>query len=99
MIVAGKASPDDPYTVSIVSQNKAGLYISANEAGVYLSQDWDGYQSNSMTFKTVAGLAGEGVSFESVVTPGQYLTLSGGALTLSDGADVQAASFLVETVQ
>ncbi len=99
VIVAGKASPDDPYTVSIVSQNKAGLYISANEAGVYLSQDWDGYQSNSMTFKTVAGLAGEGVSFESVVTPGQYLTLSGGALTLSDGADVQAASFLVETVQ
>ena len=94
-IVAGKASPDDVYTVSIESNNKAGLYVTAADGGVVLSQDYDGKAAEAQTFRTVAGLAGEGVSFESVAQPGMYLTLSGGTATLSDGADPKAVSFII----
>ncbi len=96
VIVRGKEDPADVYAVSIVSQNKAGLYVTATASGVVLCQDWDGKRAQAQTFRTVTGLAGEGVSFESAAQPGKYLTLSGGALTLTDGVDVQAASFRVE---
>ena len=98
-IVQGKADADDVYAVSIESQNKAGLYITVSDAGVYLAQDWDGKQAAAQTFKTVEGLAGEGVSFESVLKPGLYLTLTDGALILTDGGDAQAATFTVGTVE
>ena len=98
-IIAGKASPDDVYTVSIESNNKAGLYVTVNdEGGVVLSHDYDGKQAEAQTFRTVVGLAGEGVSFESVKQPGKYLTLSGGSLTLSDGSDKNAVSFTVAEI-
>ena len=96
VIVAGKASPDDVYTVSIQSNNKPGLYVTVTDEGVVLSQDYDGKQAEAQTFRTVTGLSGEGVSFESVTQSGKYLTLSGGALTLTDGSDVNAVSFTVE---
>ena len=98
-IVAGKASPDDKYTVSIESNNKPGLYITVTEDGsVVLCQDFDNKKSEAQTFRTVKGLADEGVSFESVAQPGKYLTLSGGALTLTDGSDAKAASFTVAEI-
>ena len=97
-IVAGKASPDDPYTVSIESNNKPGLYVTAADGNVVLCQDYDGNQAEAQTFRTVTGLAGEGVSFESVAQPGMYLTLSGGAATLTDGSDANAASFRIAEI-
>ena len=97
-IVAGKADASDVYTVSIESNNKAGLYVTVKDGGVVLCQDYDGKQDEAQTFRTVEGLAGEGVSFESLTQPGMYLSLSGGAATLSDGADVQAVSFLITDV-
>ena len=61
-----------------------------------LSQDYDNSMSQAQTFRTVTGLSGEGVSFESMAEPGMYLTLSGGAASLTDGSDPQAVSFDVD---
>ncbi|MBQ9384825.1 MAG: family 43 glycosylhydrolase [Ruminiclostridium sp.] len=97
VIKQGSSSPDDPFTVSIESENKPGLYITVRDGQVVLSQDYDGKMAEAQTFRTVEGLAGSGVSFEPLGAPGTYLTLSGGALTLTDGTDAQAASFTVET--
>ena len=97
-IVAGKASPDDVHTVSIESNNKAGLYVTVRDGNVVLCQDYDGSFAEAQTFRTVTGLAGEGVSFESVAEPGKYLTLSGGEATLTDGSDTKAASFTITEI-
>lgn len=99
VIRQGKADASDVYAVSIESQNKAGLYITVTDAGAVLSQDWDGNQAQAQTFRTITGLSGSGVSFESVARPGQYLTLSGGTLTLTDGQDAEAASFNIGTAE
>ena len=99
VIKQGKADKDDVYGVSIESQNKAGLYITVSGDRVVLSQDWDGNQAEAQTFKTLEGLSGEGVSFESVAQPGQYLTLKDGLLTLTDGQDAAAASFNIAAAQ
>ena len=95
-IVQGKSDKDDPYAVSIVSNNKAGLYVTVKDGGVVLSQDYDNSMSQAQTFRTVTGLSGEGVSFESMAEPGMYLTLSDGAASLTDGSDPQAVSFDVD---
>lgn len=98
-IVPGKADKGNAHYVSIESYNKAGLYITAKEGAAVLAQDADGKQAEAQTFQTVTGLAGSGVSFESVAFPGMYLTLSGGKLTLTDGTDANACSFNVATIE
>lgn len=95
-IVQGKADKSNVYYVSIESYNKPGLYITATEGAVGLSQDATGTMADAQTFKTVEGLAGSGVSFESVAFPGMYLTLSGGVASLTDGTDAAACSFVIE---
>ena len=97
-IVAGKADKNDAYSVSIESNNKAGLYITSLDGKVALSQDHDGKMAEAQTFRTVEGLAGEGVSFESLTEPGMYLTLSGGTASLTDGEDISAASFIIAEI-
>lgn len=99
-IVQGKADKENEYYVSIESYNKAGLYVTANsETTVVLSQDYDGKQADAQTFKTVEGLAGEGVSFESVKYEGMYLTLEGGAASLTDGSNKEACTFEIGTIE
>lgn len=98
LITAGKSDPEDVYTVSIESNNKPGLYVTVSGGAVALAQDFDGKGAQAQSFRTVTGLAGEGVSFESVAEPGKYLTLSGGSLTLTDGSDANAASFTITEV-
>ena len=97
-IVAGKSDPDDPFTVSIESNNKPGLYITVTDGKPVLCQDHNGKFAEAQTFRTIEGLAGEGISFEAVSEPGKYLTLSGGALTLTVGSDAKAASFRITEV-
>ncbi|MCH5194088.1 MAG: family 43 glycosylhydrolase [Oscillospiraceae bacterium] len=94
-ITSGKASPDDAYTVSIESNNKPGLYVTVKDGKVVLCQDHNGKMAEAQTFRTVKGLAGEGVSFESLSEPGMYLTLSGGEASLTAGEDANAVSFLI----
>ena len=50
-----------------------------------------------MTFKTVEGLAGYGVTFESVVYPGYYLVSREGKLYFAKDAEAEEATFFVST--
>lgn len=97
-ILPGKADEENAYYVSLESENKPGLYVTCSEGAVALSQDSAGIYADIQTFKTVTGLAGEGVSFESIAFPGMYLTLSGGVASLTDGSDANACSFNIAEV-
>lgn len=98
VIVPGKSEPDNENYVSIVSYNKPGLYITGINKLVKLSQNANGNLTDEQTFKTVKGLAGEGVSFESVAQPGMFITcVSEKVMKLTDGSDKEACSFILET--
>lgn len=83
--------------MSIQSENKLGLYLTAQADGmVVLAQDTDAAEetAQAQTFHSMAGLSDKkGVSFESVLMPGQYLTLQDGKLALTDGSDKKASTF------
>lgn len=100
VLMKGKADPSNESCVSIQSENKSGLYVTAKKDGsVVLSQDIDASESyaTAQTFRSLTGLGDkEGVSFESVKFPGQYLTLKDGALTLTDGTDAPSCTFFVK---
>lgn len=95
----GKAKPEDETYVSIESENKPGLFMTAGKEGaVVLSQDTDAGKetAKSQTFRSVEGLGDKsGVSFESVSAPGKYLTVKDGNITLTDGKDAAAATFRI----
>ena len=63
-----------------------------------LSQNADATEDTAkrQTFHTVKGLSDENaVSFESVTSPGMYVTLVKGTLKLTDGSDKKAATFTI----
>lgn len=97
VVTEGKADKTKASYVSIQSENKPGLYITANsQSGVTLAQDTKGTAdvAKRQTFKTVEGLGDKkGVSLESVRYPGYYLTVVNGALSLTKGGDTEAATF------
>ena len=98
VIRPGKADTSNEAYVSIESENKPGLYITATSDGsVTLSQDTKASDATatSQTFKTVTGLGDKNaISFESVSQPGKYLTLQDGSLYLTDGKDKKASTFI-----
>ncbi len=108
VLTAGVSDPTNKNLVSIQSENKPGLYITANEdKTVTLAQNYRVNTSTvttyisdakkTQTFKTVEGLAdASGVSFESVSQPGLYVTLYNGALSLTDGSKKANATFYVD---
>ena len=104
VISKGKVTPDDTSKyVSIQSENKLGLFLTANaDKTVTLAQAWEwnseaiAEAAKTQTFKEVAGLAdANGVSYESVSQPGYYITLLGGKLYLTKGTSVAACTFYV----
>jgi len=95
-IVPGKVDEENVNYVSLESYNKPGLYITCSEGTVGLTQDYNGKQAEAQTFKTVEGLAGEGVSFEAVAFEGMFLTLKDGVAYLTDGSDVESCTFVIE---
>ncbi len=100
-ILPGKADTADESYVSIQSVNKPGLYLAVqDDNSVVLTQDSkqnDTDMKKQMTFRTMSALneSENSVSFESVAAPGYYLTNLDGALTLTPGADEDAATFEV----
>lgn len=98
-IEPGKADPSNDAYVSIQSYNKPGLYLRADETGVVMTQDVNlGVNlAEKMTFRTLQGFDGYGVTFESVYMPGQYLTNVNGDLRLSANPDPEDCTFLVES--
>lgn len=100
VIMAGKADASRAAYVSIQSENKPGLYLTANsDKTVTLAQDSDGKEATAkkQTFRTVKGLDNaKGVSFESVSNPGYYLTISNNVLCLTKGTNKMEATFYME---
>lgn len=101
VIRPGKSDSENAAYVSIESENKPGLYVNATtDGGITLSQDTKASEASAanQTFKTVEGLSDKSaVSFESVAQPGMYITLVDGVLTLTDGSDKEASTFVVTT--
>lgn len=103
VLVAGKADPAEDTLVSIQSENKPGLYVTAeDDETLYLAQDADAtaQTAEKQTFRSVSALDGsDGVSFESVAFPGRYLSCVDGWTELTDGSDATACSFAVTPVK
>jgi hypothetical protein len=95
-IVPGKLDKTNETYVSIESYNKPGLYLTVVGEDVRLAQDNTGVRAVSQTFRTVKGLSGKGVSFESLSFEGKYITIVDGNLKITDGKDKKNSSFLVE---
>lgn len=100
----GKADPNNEAYVSIESNNKPGLYIAVQDPEngsitPVLSQDAWGTEDEAarMTFKTLKGFAGKGVTFESVKYPGYYLTSKEGTLALVQNPGDEEATFYTST--
>jgi hypothetical protein len=96
-IIPGRAN--DEY-VSIQAVNKMGYFITNYNSYVKLLHDNDAQPATaqSMTFIKRDGLAGSGVSFESMSERGKYLTVAKGMLTLTNGYNKDASSFIVTEV-
>lgn len=100
VLTDGKSDKTKPAYVSIQSENKSGLYLTVNDNGkVTLDQDTTGTDemAKRQTFRSIKALDGseDGVSFESVYKPGQYLTIVNNVLKITDGTDKTAATFIV----
>lgn len=95
----GRADKSNDAYVSIQSYNKPGLYLSADIDGVILTQDADAQPDTAekMTFRTLKGFAGYGVTFESVYMPGWYLINEDGRLKLTTEIDPEACTFTIES--
>ncbi len=100
VLVAGKADVKKDAYVSIQSENKPGLYLTANEDNtVTLAQDADAAEETAkkQTFRTIEGLGDrDGISFESVSEPSMYLTIKDELLCLTDGESKEEATFFVK---
>ena len=102
----GKADETEDAYVSIESNYKPGLYLAAADGtgdtiDVVLAQDAGGtaQEAQRMTFRTLTGLVGKGVTFESVLHPGYYLVSRNGDLLLAKAETVskEEATFFVST--
>ena len=102
----GKADEAEDAYVSIESNYKPGLYLAAADGtgdtiDVVLAQDAGGtaQEARRMTFRTLTGLVGKGVTFESVLHPGYYLVSRNGDLLLAKAETVskEEATFFVST--
>lgn len=102
VFTAGKADVNYKDYISIQSENKPGLYLTANDdKTVTLAQDHSlraiPETAKKQTFIQKAGLADASmVSFESVSQPGMYITLVNSALALTDGSDKAASTFSID---
>ena len=103
----GKSDKTKDSYVSIESNLKPGMYLQVGAKksdGVYdvvLSQDVNGTkeEADSMTFRTILGLTGEGVTFESITYPGHYLTSQDRDLILASNPDAKKATFTVKKIK
>ena len=102
----GKTDISKDSYVSIESNYKPGMYLTIGKKiseGVYdvvLSQDVNGtaQEADSMTFRTILGLTGEDVTFESVLYQGHYLTSHENDLILTSKPNPEEATFKVKSI-
>lgn len=105
-IEEGKADKNNEAYVTIESYNKPGMYLTVDSSynvtlarehnnNAAASSDGITKDSKNMTFRTLEGFAGTGVTFESVAYPGYYLTSVDGKLTVSQNPEASACTFEV----
>ena len=102
----GKLNKNNDALVSIESNYKPGMYLTVGKAdkngnySVVLSQDVNGTkdEAKAMTFRTIKGLAGDGVTFESALYHGYYLASVNGKLILTEEPEADEATFFTEKV-
>lgn len=102
----GKLNKNNDALVSIESNYKPGMYLAVGKADkngnytVVLSQDVNGTkdEAKAMTFRTIKGLTGEGVTFESALYHGYYLASVDGKLILTEEPEADEATFFTEKV-
>ncbi len=96
-IVPGRG--DENY-VSIQAVNKMGYFITNYNSHIKLLHDNDAKKktAESMTFIEHEGLAGYGVSYESMSERGMYLTVLGNRLVLSNGENRESSTFVITEV-
>ncbi|MGM9550624.1 MAG: family 43 glycosylhydrolase [Clostridia bacterium] len=96
-IVPGRG---DETHVSIQSVNKMGYFITNYNSHIKLLHDNDATDETkrSMTFIEHEGLAGYGVSYESLSERGKYLTVSDNRLILTKGENKESATFVVTDI-
>lgn len=86
--------------VSIQSVDKPGLYLAVVNGRIALTQNADGTMGDAMTFRSVEGLnqSADGISFESILENGKYLTVRDGAVMLSYGKEPEACTFFTADI-
>ena len=102
----GKLNKNNEALVSIESNYKPGMYLTVGKAdkngnySVVLSQDVNGTkdEAKAMTFRTIKGLSGKGVTFESALHHGYYLASVNGKLILTEEPEADEATFFTEKV-
>ena len=100
----GKADKFRDVYISIESNYKPGMYLTVGSKtseetyDVVLSQDVNGTENeaNSMTFRTLLGLKGEGVTFESILYQGYYLSSHNRDLILTSNPVDEEATFNIK---
>lgn len=104
-IEEGKSDKANESYVSIESYNKPGLFLTVNSSKkVVMAHDSNSNkaasngkseESDNMTFRTLKGFAGYGVTFESVAFPGYYLTSKDGELVVSENPEAKLCTFKI----
>ena len=102
----GKSNKNVDAYISIESNLKPGMYITVGKKisdevyDVVLSQDVNGTQeeAKSMSFRTLLGFTGKGVTFESVRYPGHYLASHDKEFILTSKPTDEEATFNVKTL-
>lgn len=104
-IEEGKSDKENESYVSIESYNKPGLFLTVNSSKkVVMAHDSNSNkaasngkseESDNMTFRTLKGFAGYGVTFESVAFPGYYLTSIDGELIVSENPEAKLCTFKI----
>ncbi len=105
-IEEGKADKSNEAYVTIESYNKPGMYLTVDSSqNVVLAHDHNDDKactaagitkdSKNMTFRTLEGFAGRGVTFESVAYPGYYLVSKDGKLSVSKEPEASECTFEV----
>ena len=102
----GKSDKLKDSFVSFESNYKPGMYLTVEKKisntiyDVVLSQDVNGTtkEADSMTFRTILGLTGQGVTFESILYQGFYLSSHDKDLILTSEPIPEEATFTVKTL-
>ncbi len=98
VLTDGKEDCTKETYVSIESNNKPGLFLTCVDEKIVLAQNAGNDLAKAQTFRTVRGLTGEGVSFESVLQPGKFVAVgSDGTLVLADGSEAECCTFEITT--